>query len=105
VEALGKISDMAPPSKECDVQLMLSILPPLLGDISDFVSTARMRDDEQIRDGQEQIYQAHWTVRDAALNNRKAPDGLDVGVTSERHVALNWLLYSDGEWDEVAIDT
>jgi len=52
------------------------------------------------------IYRLHWAVRDAQLNGRPTPGGLDAGVVQERHYALNWLIGNGGaEWDDVGTDT
>lgn len=53
------------------------------------------------------IYRYHWAVRQAGIDGREPPAGLDPGVVMERHHALNWLIgYADGaDWDDVSTDT
>lgn len=53
------------------------------------------------------IYRYHWAVRQAGIDGKDPPAGLNPGVVMERHHALNWLIgYDDGaEWDDVGTDT
>ncbi|HEX2559128.1 DUF4272 domain-containing protein [Phenylobacterium sp.] len=61
----------------------------------------------EVLDEADLIYRYHWAARDAMLNGRPAPAGLNLDVIQERHHALNWLInYNDGaEWDDVTTDT
>ncbi len=104
--ALGAIDSLPTATDICDVQLIRSALPPLLGSTAAFVKKATLRDEAAIWDAHENIYQAHWDVRDAQLNTKPIPNGLDPGVVQERHYALNWLTgYLGQDWDDVTTDT
>ena len=71
-----------------------------------FVDQARLRPAAQILDQAHRIYRYHWAVRDAELESRPVPAGLNPGVTMERHQALNWLIgYLGQDWDNVSADT
>lgn len=61
----------------------------------------------QILDQADLIYRFHWAVRDATLQGKTSPAGLNPGVIVERHHALNWMIgYGDhAEWDDVTTDT
>jgi Domain of unknown function (DUF4272) len=122
VWSLGLIPIMSTPLKLCDAQQIRAILPPLLGAVGDFISNAKLRSDSEILNANEEIYQIHWTVRDAQLRNRPTPPGkllrmphatsesspkpYNAGVVQERHYALNWLIgYRGQAWDKVTTDT
>jgi hypothetical protein len=100
--ALGKIeaTDMG------DVPVLRRAMPPLYGESGEFVAGAVLREEADVLALYEEIYQAHWAVRDARLNGRPLPEGLHPGVLQERHHAMNWLIgYCGQEWDDVATDT
>ena len=60
----------------------------------------------ELLDEADLIYRCHWATRQARLKQRDVPAGLDPGVTTERHYALNWLI-GDGDeaWDDVNTNT
>ena len=68
-------------------------------DFASFMTTVRLRPIEDILDQADLIYRYHWATRDAYLNGREAPAGLDDDVIVERHAALNWLIGVDDDWD------
>jgi hypothetical protein len=103
--SLRAIATLPPPTQFCNVSLR-SAMPPLFGSTAEFISSARLRPESEIRDANEEIYQIHWRVRDARLNGRPAPDGFDPSVVQERHHGLNWLIgYCGQDWDEISTDT
>jgi predicted RNA binding protein YcfA (HicA-like mRNA interferase family) len=92
--------------------------------VGEFVSTARLRSDEEIYAANDEIYHIHWRVRDARLRALPTPPGklprmrhvdsdsdspvesYDSGVVWERHYALNWLIgYCGQDWDDITTDT
>jgi hypothetical protein len=105
VWALGRFRTLGPPTALCDVPFVRSLLPPLLGSAAGFISDAALRDQSEIMDAHEETYQAHWAVRDAMLHGRPIPKGYMAEVLQERHLALNWLIFPDQEWDDVTTDT
>jgi hypothetical protein len=104
VWALGQSERMPSPTALCDVPALRSRLPALMDSTRDFVSAATLRDQDEIMDAHEVIYQAHWAVRDAVLNDRPVPHGYNLEVIQERHHALNWLIFPI-DWDDVTTDT
>lgn len=73
----------------------------------DDVSAAVQPSAAEILDEADLIYRLHWATRQAGLDGRAVPGGLDPGVVVERHRALNWLIgYEESaEWDDVTTDT
>jgi hypothetical protein len=120
--SLGLIAALPIPQQLCDMQLIRSVLPPLLASVREFISTVRLRSDSEIIDANEKIYQIHWRVRDARLRGQPTPLGklprmahadydppaesYNSGVVQERHHALNWLIgYCGQDWDNITTDT
>jgi hypothetical protein len=100
----GFVDELEMPKKICDVKRAVRILRDHGRD--EFMNKAKLRPKSEILDAADLIYRYHWAVRDAQLNGRKAPAGLDPGVVMERHYVLNWLAgYSDLDWDDVTTDT
>lgn len=120
--SLGLIANLPIPQKLCDVQLIRSVFPPLLGPVVEFIASARLRSDLEIHAANEEIYQIHWRVRNAQLRNESTSAGklprmpvadcepsaesYNAGVVQERHHALNWLIgYCGQDWDDITTDT
>jgi hypothetical protein len=96
--SLEAAPSLPPLYQQCDPLKLREYLPPLFGSVRQFVSLANPRDEEEIRELLESIYQAHWTIRDARINNRPISDEYDPGVVQERHYALNWSQYKLGRY-------
>jgi len=102
--ALGYVDKLERPDKISDVKTALSILRESGRD--KFMKKAQLRPQRELLDAADLIYRYHWATVDARINNREAPAGLDEGVVTERHHALNWLIGHLGQaWDEVPTDT
>lgn len=102
--AIGLVNQM-------DRPLHIMDMPKVLGVIRDYgreglLAAAHRRTASEILDEADLIYRYHWAVRDASINGRPPPAGLEPDVVLERHYALNWLIgYADAEWDDVTTDT
>jgi len=87
-------------------QSSLKKLLPFRASTSNFVINSELRADSAIFDMKDAIYQAQWTVRDAEVNGKPAPQDIDPGIIVERHYAINWLMgYLGQAWDDVTTDT
>lgn len=103
---MGKIDIMPGIDKQCDTESLKQavIWPPNLTQA--YISSACLRDEETIYDEYEKVYQAHWAVRDAEINNKPVPEGIDPEVIYERHYGFNWLTgYMGQSWDDITTDT
>ncbi len=104
--ALGSVDRLPPLTELCEPPLLRAALPSLYGPTANYVVEAALRDETEIWEAHEEVYQAHWIVRDAELNGRPIPHGYQAGVILERHHALNWLTgYLGQSWDDVTTDT
>jgi len=102
--ALGKVKKLDLPREHCDAKHALGALPKK-GEFAGFVESAVLRPKSEILDETDRIYRIHWAVRDAQINGKPIPAGLNGGVVVERHYALNWLTWYADEWDDVTTDT
>lgn len=104
--SLRLFQDLPPPVALCDLQAMQSVLPAFLGPTATWIQLAQSRSAGEIEAANAEIYQTHWSVRDAQLFGRPVPNGYHPGIVQERHHALNWLVrYGNYDWDDVATDT
>jgi hypothetical protein len=102
--ALGFVEELERPKGICDVKVAVRILRD--HGREDFLKKAKLRSAKEILDAADLIYRYHWAVRDAQLNRREPPAGVDPDVVMERHYVLTWLVgYGDLDWDEVTTDT
>lgn len=104
--ALGFIHKLERPDRQCKVNDAYAFLKSRGRE--GFFKDTNLRPQAEILDEADLIYRYHWAVVDARVNRREIPPWLaaGVGVTIERHYALNWLVgYMDQAWDDVTTDT
>lgn len=103
--ALDAVETLALPRDQCDLRRISDLLGPHREDPETFVRQARLRPAREILDETDLIYRMHWAVRQAGLEGREPPAGLDAGIVMERHYALNWLTFYEDAWDDITTDT
>lgn len=120
--SLKLIPELPSPQQHCDLQLIVSVLPPLFGPAAEFIASAQLRSDSEIQAANEEILHIHWRIRDERLRGQPTESGklprmqvedegppvadYDAGVVQERHYALNWLIgYCGQDWDDITTDT
>lgn len=102
--SLGYVNELEEPRNECDVDYAISILVDRGPE--QFIQKATLRSQSELLDATDLLYRYHWAVRDAAINGKETPAGLNGDVVMERLYALNWLVgYGEAEWDDVPTDT
>lgn len=69
-----------------------------------FRKAAKLRSPDEILQALDLAYCLHWAVRQAHLERKAAPAGLDPESVEERRHALEWIADEIG-WDDVAMDT
>lgn len=102
--AIEKADELDFPEAEVNVPDILSRLPALMTSTKNFVEQATIRKTPDLLDAADLLYRLHWAVRNSQLNNLELPQ-LNPGVISERHYAINWVIYRADKWDEVSTDT
>jgi len=101
--SIGFVDKLDRPDKTVDVRSTVRIF---VENKRGLIARAKLRAATEILDAADLIYRYHWAVKDAQLNGRPPPAGLDADVVMERHHALNWLIgYAGQEWDDVSTDT
>jgi hypothetical protein len=105
--SLGLVEDLPGLAEQCNTSLFQDVLPPYAkASVSEFVSTARRRTDEELLEMADALLRAHWKARDARIHKKPMPGELNIGIIQERHHAINWVIGYDGlPWDEVTTDT
>jgi len=103
----GLVDDPGMPAAPSSAEAILPLYPHDLGDAVMLREAIRVRPKEEILDWADRLYRLHWAVRDAHLNRREPPAGLNPGVVLEWHHAVNWMIrYGDeDDWDAVGTDT
>ena len=102
--ALGKVEKLELPKGQCAAEQVHRAMPNS-GEVAAFINSATLRSKSEILDETDRIYRIHWAVRDAQINGRPIPAGLNGSVVVERHYALNWLTWYADEWDDITTDT
>jgi len=103
--ALGHIDKLPPLNVQASNLRSLAGVKLANDNPKQFVASARLRKDTDIREAEEDLYNQHWRVRDAQLNNKVMPNELDPDIVFERRYALSWLVGWGENWDDVPTDT
>ncbi|RZA36178.1 MAG: DUF4272 domain-containing protein [Lysobacteraceae bacterium] len=95
------------PEQASGADAILPLYPHDLGDATMLRQALRLRSKAEILDWADLAYRLHWAVRDAQLNGRELPAGLNPGMVLEWHHAANWMIgYGDeDDWDAVSTET
>lgn len=103
--ALGILEELTLPIEIADLQYAHEKSQQQYRSITDFVNNAKLRTHEELLDGADFIYRAHWAVRNAQLGGDKMPANFNSSIVYERHYAFNWLTYYAEDWDDITCDT
>jgi hypothetical protein len=102
--ALGLAAHLPDPTRTCDVSALARVMVERPDE--ELVQSAGLRHTSVILDALDFHFRLHWAVRQAKLDSRRVPGGLDPGVVLERHYALNWLTrFEEADWDDVDTPT
>ncbi len=103
----GLVDELPLPEQASSVEAILPLYPHDLGDASMLRDALRLRSKAEILDWSDRLYRLHWAVRDAQLNGREPPPGINPGMVLEWHHAANWMTCyeSEDDWDAVGTDT
>lgn len=103
----GLVDELPLPAQPSSVESVLPLYPHDLGEATMLRQALRLRAKAEILDWSDRLYRLHWAVRDAQLNGREPPPGINPGMVLEWHHAANWMTRYDGEedWDAVGTDT
>ena len=100
---LGEVESLPLPVEESDIST--EVLKKLEESPKEWISIASIRNAKEIHLANNEIYEIHWTIRDAMLNEKPTPKNYNTSVVQERHYALNWVCKYEENWDDVSTDT
>ena len=101
---LGEVKKLSEPNAESDIPS--EVFFKLESDPLSWINQVTIRSEDKILKAAEDIYDIHWMVRDAILNNRPIPHNYDTNVVYHRHHALYWVeKYGNYDWDNISVDT
>ncbi|MCB0479597.1 MAG: DUF4272 domain-containing protein [Crocinitomicaceae bacterium] len=70
-----------------------------------FLNTIELRNEKEIEEMEEELYEQHWRVRDAQLFKKPMPNELAPSIVYERRYGLSWIVGWGEDWDHVPTDT
>jgi len=104
--AVHLFDDLPFPRQETDTQEIVARLPDLNESPWPYIHKIKLRSIGDILEASDLIYRLHWATRQAGLDNKTPPSGLNPGMVQEWHHAINWTTkYNNQDWDEVSTDT
>ena len=104
--AINKLDNMPDMKSECDTEPLKKAVIWSPNSTKEYISSSQLRDEDEIFEEYEKVYQAHWKVRNSQLNNKKIPKKYNPEVVYERHYGFNWVIgYMGQEWDDITTDT
>jgi len=103
--ALGHIEKLPPLNEQVSNLGSLPGIKLASDNPKQFLASAKLRKDSVIQEAEEDLYNQHWRVSDAQLNQKEMPKELDPGIVLERRYALSWLVGWGDSWDDVPTDT
>lgn len=96
--------ELPAPTRLCDVSALATTMSGIVGDGA--VGAATLRPAREVLDALDLHFRAHWAATEARVHGRALGGGLNPGVITERHHALNWLVrFEDAAWDDVTTPT
>jgi hypothetical protein len=90
---LGKVEEIALPVREVDPQQIFSHLPGFFESSKGFVADAGTRAPAEILDHYDFIFRLNWCIMKGYVD--ESVSTINVAVTHERYVALNWVIEKD----------
>jgi Domain of unknown function (DUF4272) len=104
--SINKISSLPPLTIEVDTTLIKAVLVSPPHSTKQFISSAYLRDEEEVLREYETVYESHWSVRDSKIHNKPIPNNLNPSVVYERHFGFNYVTgYCSLNWDDITCDT
>lgn len=102
--ALGVVEELSYPDNIVDCHFAFQTVAST-NTFEDFMSKVKLRDIEEVLDQTDLILRYNWACVDARLKQTDVPAQLNSSVVVERHGALNWLIYSEDDWDHPNTNT
>ena len=102
--ALGLINKMGYPKDVCNTKIAISFVS-ICNSYEDFKKKVKLRDVEEILDMLDLYYRYHWATVENSVTGVAEIKELNLEVVAERRRGLEWLIKSDEDWFEIALNT
>ena len=93
------------PREPADADVVQRILPKPGESCAKFINQAKLRVKSELLDAADLIYRIDWAVVEARLKKTATPGGFISDIVTARHYALNWLIRTAENWDDITTDT
>jgi hypothetical protein len=103
--AMGDTDELDLPTRLSDAETAERVLPIPGESCAKFINQAKLRPEPELLDAADLIYRIDWAVVDAHLKKTPPPGGFISDIVTQRHYALNWLVRTAENWDDVTTDT
>jgi hypothetical protein len=90
--SINKVGKLDLPQREVDPQEMFAHLPGFFESSEAFISGADTRPLTEILDHYDLIFRLNWSIMKGYMDENAS---VNIGVTHERYVALNWVIEKD----------
>lgn len=70
-----------------------------------FIEQASLRNNQELEEMENSLYNQHWRVRDAQLFSKPMPTELNPDIVYERRYGMSWVVGWGDDWDDVPTDT
>lgn len=101
---INKIEKLELPQQEIEMNIIFNEIPDFMTGTKEFIKSAMIRPASEILDLWDLTYRIHWAIRNVELNNL-TPLDLHPSIVFERHHAINWVINSSLNWDDITTDT
>lgn len=102
------VSEVPFPDSEIDLESIFPFLPPEVDTVT-FFKEAALREEEEVISQLEIYYHLHWAKRHPKAWNSTIRSSkykmLNISVIRERRKALEWVINSSLDWDDITLDT
>lgn len=101
---INKIEKLELPQQEIEMESIFNEIPDFMTGTKEFIKSAMIRPASEILGIWDLTYRIHWALRNVELNNL-TPLDFDTSIVLERHHAINWVINSSLNWDDITTDT
>ena len=102
--ALGLINKMGFPKDVCNTKIAISFVS-ICNSYDDFKKKVKLRDIDEILDMLDLYYRYHWATVENSMTGTTEIKDLNLEVVAERRRGLEWLIKSNDDWFEIALNT
>jgi hypothetical protein len=98
---INKVEKLDLPVDLVNPQEVFKLLPAFMKDTRDFISEAIVRTKTEIMDQADFLFRLNWAIKQLESDGANELE-LSRGVAYERYYSLNWVTFTQKEWDEAS---